>query len=266
MPRRRRSREGQDDLERALTPKGERQAQRMAAWLNRQLPASRRACWPARRGARSRRRRRSTASSRPWPRWRPAADVDALLHAARWPDAREPVLVVGPPADAGPGRSASAGGPGAGLGRAQGRACGGCARANARASCRSCCTRSLGAGTAASRHCGQHQPQRPVARPGRDLLLQQEQRARVGLGPGRAVAPARASRPRARSASACGSTLPRAWHLMTASRRHSTCQAKVSLASCGSTLRRPPRWPSTRSPMRRCWLCEKPGASTCASR
>ena len=27
-------REGQDDLERALTHKGERQAQRMAAWLN----------------------------------------------------------------------------------------------------------------------------------------------------------------------------------------------------------------------------------------
>jgi diguanylate cyclase (GGDEF)-like protein len=51
-----------------------------------------------------------------------------------------------------------------------------------------------------------------------------------------------------------------------ASRRHSTCQAKVSLASCASILRRPPRWPSTSSPMRRCWLCEKPGASTWASR
>ena len=33
-------REVRDDLDRALTPKGERQAQRVAAWLNRQLPAS----------------------------------------------------------------------------------------------------------------------------------------------------------------------------------------------------------------------------------
>ena len=33
-------RELKDDLDRSLTPKGERQAQRMAAWLNRQLPAS----------------------------------------------------------------------------------------------------------------------------------------------------------------------------------------------------------------------------------
>ena len=34
------AREGQDDLERALTGKGERQAARMADWLGRQLPAS----------------------------------------------------------------------------------------------------------------------------------------------------------------------------------------------------------------------------------
>ncbi|MEY3273589.1 MAG: putative phosphohistidine phosphatase, SixA, partial [Pseudomonadota bacterium] len=33
-------REVQDDLDRALTPKGERQALRMAEWLNRHLPAS----------------------------------------------------------------------------------------------------------------------------------------------------------------------------------------------------------------------------------
>jgi len=33
-------REGQDDLERALTPKGERQAQRMADWLNQRLAES----------------------------------------------------------------------------------------------------------------------------------------------------------------------------------------------------------------------------------
>ena len=31
---------GQDDLQRALTPKGERQARRMAAWLNQRLAAT----------------------------------------------------------------------------------------------------------------------------------------------------------------------------------------------------------------------------------
>ena len=46
-------REVQDDLDRALTPKGERQALRMAEWLNRHLPASTRVLvsparyWPA---------------------------------------------------------------------------------------------------------------------------------------------------------------------------------------------------------------------------
>lgn len=32
------AKEGQDDLERALTPRGEKQAVRMSAWLERQLP------------------------------------------------------------------------------------------------------------------------------------------------------------------------------------------------------------------------------------
>lgn len=32
------AKEGQDDLERALTPRGEKQAARMSAWLERQLP------------------------------------------------------------------------------------------------------------------------------------------------------------------------------------------------------------------------------------
>ena len=32
------AKEGQDDLERALTPRGEKQAARMSAWLDRQLP------------------------------------------------------------------------------------------------------------------------------------------------------------------------------------------------------------------------------------
>ena len=87
-------REVQDDLDRALTPKGERQAQRMAAWLNRQLPAGAKVlASPARRAqqtaaALERKFKTSAALA-------PDATVDALLQAVRWPDAREPVLVVG---------------------------------------------------------------------------------------------------------------------------------------------------------------------------
>jgi phosphohistidine phosphatase len=88
------ARDGQDDLERALTPKGERQAQRMAAWLNRHLPASAKLLVsPARRcqqtAAALERKAKTVAALAP------DATVDRLLHAVRWPDAREPVLVVG---------------------------------------------------------------------------------------------------------------------------------------------------------------------------
>jgi phosphohistidine phosphatase len=87
-------REVQDDLARALTSKGERQAQRMAGWLNRQLPAGVRVlASPARRcqqtAAALERKFKTVAELAP------EAGVEALLHAARWPDAREPVLVVG---------------------------------------------------------------------------------------------------------------------------------------------------------------------------
>ncbi|WP_425258285.1 phosphohistidine phosphatase SixA [Rubrivivax sp. RP6-9] len=87
-------REVQSDLERALTPKGERQAQRMAGWLNRQLPASTRVLVsPARRA-------QQTAAAldrkvKTLVELAPDGTVDALLHAVRWPEAREPVLVVG---------------------------------------------------------------------------------------------------------------------------------------------------------------------------
>jgi phosphohistidine phosphatase len=87
-------REVQDDLDRALTPKGERQALRVAAWLNRQLPASTRVLVsPARRtqqtAAPLERKFKTSAALAP------DGTVEALLHAVRWPDAREPVLVVG---------------------------------------------------------------------------------------------------------------------------------------------------------------------------
>jgi phosphohistidine phosphatase len=88
------ARDGQDDLDRALTPKGERQAARMAQWLARQLPAGVRVLVsPARRAqqtAQALERRLRTV-----PALAPGAGVDALLDAARWPDAREAALVVG---------------------------------------------------------------------------------------------------------------------------------------------------------------------------
>lgn len=87
-------REVQTDLERALTPKGERQAQRMAAWLNRQLPSSARVLVsPARRTqqtAQALDRKFKTLEA-----LAPEGSVEALLHVTRWPESREPVLVVG---------------------------------------------------------------------------------------------------------------------------------------------------------------------------
>jgi phosphohistidine phosphatase len=87
-------REVQDDLDRALTPKGERQAQRVANWLNQQLPASTRVLVsPARRTQQT-----AAALDRKFktvPALAPDGSVEGLLHAVRWPEAREPVLVVG---------------------------------------------------------------------------------------------------------------------------------------------------------------------------
>ena len=86
--------EPDEDLERALTPKGERQAARMAEWLNRLLPASTKViASPARRAqqtaaALDRKFKTSAALA-------PDQGVEALLGAARWPDAREPVIVIG---------------------------------------------------------------------------------------------------------------------------------------------------------------------------
>ena len=82
------------DLPRPLTPKGERQAARMAEWLNQRLPDTTRIlASPARRTqqtveALGRRFRTIDALN-------PLANVNDLLMAARWPDAREPVLIVG---------------------------------------------------------------------------------------------------------------------------------------------------------------------------
>jgi phosphohistidine phosphatase len=88
------ARPGQDDLARALTPDGERQAQRVAGWLGRQLPAGARVLVsPALRA-------QQTAAaldrkSRTVDALAPGGSVEALLHAARWPGGRDVVLVVG---------------------------------------------------------------------------------------------------------------------------------------------------------------------------
>jgi phosphohistidine phosphatase len=87
-------REVEDDLDRALTPKGERQAQRLAGWLGRQLPASAKVlASPARRAQQT-----ASALERKFktvPALAPGQTVEALLQAVRWPESREPVLVVG---------------------------------------------------------------------------------------------------------------------------------------------------------------------------
>lgn len=85
---------GDDDLARPLTSRGERQAARMAHWLNQHLPATTRVL------ASPARRTQQTAQAlerkfRTLPALGPGATVEALLEAARWPDAKEPVLVVG---------------------------------------------------------------------------------------------------------------------------------------------------------------------------
>lgn len=87
-------REGQDDLERALTAKGERQAQRMAEWLNQRIAHSTRIlASPALRCQQT-----AQALSRSFktvPSIAPDAAPEAVLKAARWPESAEPVLVVG---------------------------------------------------------------------------------------------------------------------------------------------------------------------------
>jgi phosphohistidine phosphatase len=88
------AREGQGDLDRALTAKGERQAQRMADWLNQRMAHSTRILVsPALRcqqtAAPIGRSFKTVAALAP------DGSGEALLQAARWPDSSEPVLVIG---------------------------------------------------------------------------------------------------------------------------------------------------------------------------
>ena len=87
-------REGLPDLDRALTSRGEKQATRVAAWLDRQLPdGTRILCSPA---------LRCEQTVLPLGRkyklredLMPGAIPAALLDAAQWPVAKQPVLIVG---------------------------------------------------------------------------------------------------------------------------------------------------------------------------
>jgi len=85
---------GEPDLGRRLTAKGIKQAERMATWLEGHLPDTCRILVsPADRAQQT-----ALALKRKFrtvPEIAPGATVSSVLAAAGWPDAREPVLIVG---------------------------------------------------------------------------------------------------------------------------------------------------------------------------
>jgi phosphohistidine phosphatase len=85
---------GESDLDRALTSRGERQAERMAEWLNRRLTHSTRILVsPALRCQQT--VKVLGRKSRTLEAIGPGASVEEVLVAAGWPKASGPVLVVG---------------------------------------------------------------------------------------------------------------------------------------------------------------------------
>ena len=85
---------GQDDMERALTPKGERQARRIGEWLDGVLPASTRVLVsPALRTQQT--ARGLPRKTRTLVELAPGAAVIDVLDAAGWPNSERPVLVIG---------------------------------------------------------------------------------------------------------------------------------------------------------------------------
>ena len=85
---------GDDDMDRPLTARGEKQAARMATWLDRQLPEGAR-IWvsPARRTEQT-----ALALARKYklrPELAPDCTVAQLLEVAGWPNAKSTVLIVG---------------------------------------------------------------------------------------------------------------------------------------------------------------------------
>lgn len=87
-------REGENDMSRCLTPKGEKHAERMARWLDQQLPEGTRIlCSPAVRTEQTVQALKRKYKVRD--ALAPGATVQDVLEACGWPDARNPVLVVG---------------------------------------------------------------------------------------------------------------------------------------------------------------------------
>ena len=86
--------EGCDDMQRSLTSRGEKQAKRMAGWLDRQLPEGTRVVSsPARRCEQT-----VMALGRKYKlrdELAPDATPDGLLAAAGWPNGKSVMLVVG---------------------------------------------------------------------------------------------------------------------------------------------------------------------------
>lgn len=83
-----------DDMARYLTPRGEKQAARMAAWLDRQLPSGAKVfASPALRAEQT-----AHALQRKFkisPALAPLATPEQLLELAHWPDGKGCVLLVG---------------------------------------------------------------------------------------------------------------------------------------------------------------------------
>jgi phosphohistidine phosphatase len=92
--------EGADDLARALTPKGEKQAARMAEWLLLRLPA--RFLLISSPAARAQQTARALGVPANTAReLAPGAAVPAILKAAGWPDYKGTVVLVGHQPDLG---------------------------------------------------------------------------------------------------------------------------------------------------------------------
>jgi phosphohistidine phosphatase len=92
------AKEGEPDLRRKLTSRGEKQARRVAVWLDAQLPESARVLVSPAVRAQQTAQALATVSRRK-PRTvdelAPGASIRNILDAAQWPRARVPVVVVG---------------------------------------------------------------------------------------------------------------------------------------------------------------------------
>lgn len=90
--------DGEPDLRRKLTARGEKQARRVAEWLDAQLPDSARILVsPATRAQQTAEALAAVSGRklRTVDKLAPGATVKEILDAAEWPEARVPVVIVG---------------------------------------------------------------------------------------------------------------------------------------------------------------------------